>query len=200
MALSADFGDVFSIMIASAFLPFLPLLPIQMLMQDFLYDISQIAIPYDNVDPEYLQKPRKWNTNSLGRFMNVMGITSSVIDVLAFLIFWYVFRYNSIDKQAYFQTAWFVQCLISETMIIHYIRTSKKPFIESRANKWLSLLTLLTIIGTILTPIILKNIQSFNFIILPLNFYLYVIILLALYSILVQIIKKIYIKRYNEWL
>ena len=139
MALSSDFGDVFSILIASIFLPFLPLLPIQMLIQDFLYDISQVAIPYDDVDKEFIEKPRKWETKGLGKFMNVMGITSSVTDVIAFIVFWFVFGYNSIEKQAWFQTAWFVECLISETMIIHYIRTSKMPFIESKANKILKI-------------------------------------------------------------
>ena len=100
MALSSDFGDVFSILIASIFLPFLPLLPIQMLIQDFLYDISQIAIPYDDVDKEFLEKPRKWDTKGLGKFMNVMGITSSITDVIAFVVFWFVFGYNSVDKQS----------------------------------------------------------------------------------------------------
>ena len=200
MALSSDFGDVFSILIASIFLPFLPLLPIQMLIQDFLYDISQIAIPYDDVDKEFLEKPRKWDTKGLGKFMNVMGITSSVIDVFAFLIFWFVLGYNSVDKQSWFQTAWFVECLISETMIIHYIRTAKIPFIQSRANKFLTISTIITIIGTILTPIILHNVQSFNFEILPGVYYLYVILLLAIYTVLVQFIKKIYIRKNGEWL
>ena len=86
MALSSDFGDVFSIVIASIFLPFLPLLPIQMLLQDFLYDISQIAIPYDDVDKEFLEKPKKWSTKGISKFMNVMGITSSLIDVLRLLV------------------------------------------------------------------------------------------------------------------
>jgi len=193
MALSSDFGDVFSILIASIFLPFLPLLPIQMLIQDFLYDISQIAIPYDDVDKEFLEKPRKWDTKGLGKFMNVMGITSSITDVIAFVVFWFVFGYNSVDKQSWFQTAWFVECLISETMIIHYVRTAKIPFIESRANKWLTLGTFGTIIGTILTPILLHNIPSFHFEILPLKYYGFVILLLAIYSVLVEIIKKMII-------
>lgn len=200
MALSSDFGDVFSILIASIFLPFLPLLPIQMLIQDFLYDISQIAIPYDDVDEEFLEKPRKWDTKGLGRFMNVMGITSSVTDVIAFIVFWNVFGYNSVAKQSWFQTAWFVECLISETMIIHYIRTAKMPFIESRANKYLTISTLITIAGTIVTPILLHNIKSFNFEILPPSYYLFVVILLVIYTILVQIVKKFYIKKYGEWL
>lgn len=199
MALSSDFGDVFSIVIASIFLPFLPLLPIQMLLQDFLYDISQIAIPYDDVDKEFLEKPKKWSTKGISKFMNVMGITSSLIDVLAFLGFWFLFGYNA-GKETFFQTAWFVECLISETMIIHYVRTAKRPFIESRANKWLTLGTFGTIIGTILTPILLHNIPSFHFEILPLKYYGFVILLLAIYSVLVEIIKKIYIKKNGEWL
>ena len=96
LALSSDFGDVFSVMIASVFLPFLPLLPIQMLMQDFIFEFSQIGIPYDNVDEEFIQKARKWDTKDLGKFMNIMGIISSITDVLAFLIFWFIFGYNSI--------------------------------------------------------------------------------------------------------
>lgn len=200
MALSADFGDVFSILIASIFLPFLPLLPIQMLIQDFLYDISQIAIPYDDVDPEFIEKPKKWNTKGLGSFMNVMGVTSSVIDVLAFIIFWFILGYNSVDNQAYFQTAWFVECLISETLIIHFVRTSKIPFIQSRANKYLTGLTMVTIAGTILAPILLHNIPTFNFVILPGVYYLYVIGLTLLYAVLVEFIKRKYIKRYGEWL
>ena len=199
MALSSDFGDVFSIVIASIFLPFLPLLPIQMLLQDFLYDISQIAIPYDDVDKEFLEKPKKWSTKGISKFMNVMGITSSLIDVLAFLGFWFLFGYNA-SKETFFQTAWFVECLISETMIIHYVRTAKRPFIESRANKWLTLGTFGTIIGTILTPLLLHNIPSFHFEILPLKYYGFVILLLAIYSVLVEIIKKIYIKKNGEWL
>ena len=199
MALSSDFGDVFSIAIASIFLPFLPLLPIQMLLQDFLYDISQIAIPYDDVDEEFLEKPKKWSTKGISSFMNVMGITSSVIDVLAFAGFWFIFGYNS-SKETFFQTARFVECLISETMIIHYVRTAKKPFIESRANKWLTLGTIGTIVGTIITPILLHNLKSFHFEILPLKYYGFVLILLVIYSIIVEFIKKKYIKKHGEWL
>ena len=197
MALSSDFGDVFSIVISSIFLP---LLPIQMLIQDFLYDISQVAIPYDDVDKEFLEKPKKWDTSGLGRFMKVMGITSSVIDVLAFLGFWFLFGYNCEAKQSWFQTAWFVECLISETMIIHYIRTSKIPFVESRPNKLLLISTIMTIVGTIVTPIILHSVASFNFVILPLKYYAFVLVLLVVYTVLVQIVKKRYIKKYGEWL
>ena len=142
MALSADFGDVFSIMISSIFIPFLPLLPIQMLLQDFIYDFSQIGIPYDNVDESFLINPKKWDTKGISRFMKVMGITSSLIDIISFIIFWFIFKYNSVDKQAYFQTAWFVTCLTTELMIIYNVRTAKRPFIESNASSKLNILTI----------------------------------------------------------
>ena len=200
MALSSDFGDVFSIFLASIFLPFLPLLPIQMLIQDFLYDFSQIGIPYDNVDEEFLLKPKKWNTKGLGTFMNVMGPVSSIIDVLAFLSFWFILGYNQTVSESYFQTAWFVECLISETLIIHFIRTSKIPFVQSKANPILTCLTRVTIVGTILAPIVLHNIKSFHFELLPPLYYVLVVGLTVLYVILVQIVKKIYIKKFGNWL
>ena len=200
MALSSDFGDVFSIFMASIFLPFLPLLPIQMLIQDFLYDFSQIAIPYDNVDKEFLIKPRKWDTKGLGTFMNVMGPISSLVDVLAFLAFWFILGYNGIDKESYFQTAWFVECLISETLIIHFVRTAKTPFIESKPHPILLALTGVTIVGTIFAPILLHNVKSFHFEILPPMYYEIVAVLTIIYIIIVQFAKKIYIKKVGEWL
>ena len=200
MALSSDFGDVFSIFIASIFLPFLPLLPIQMLIQDFLYDFSQIAIPYDNVDEEFLRKPKKWNTKGLGTFMNVMGPVSSIIDVLAFFAFWFILGYNGTNYETYFQTAWFVECLISETLIIHFVRTSKIPFVQSKPSNMLINMSLITIIGTILTPIFLHNISAFHFEILPPLYYLIVFGLTLLYIILVQFVKKVYVKKVGEWL
>ena len=200
MALSSDFGDVFSIFLASIFLPFLPLLPIQMLIQDFLYDFSQIAITYDDVDKEFLLKPRKWDTKGLGRFMNVMGPVSSIIDVFAFLAFWFLLGYNSQATESYFQTAWFVECLISETLIIHFVRTEKIPFVQSRANPILTVLTSVTIVGTIITPILLHNIKSFHFEILPPVYYLIIVWLLIAYVVIVQIVKKWYIKKYGAWL
>ena len=200
LAISSDFGDVFSILIASIFLPFLPLLPIQMLIQDFLFQFSQIAIPYDSVDEEYILKPRKWNTKNLGRFMVVMGMTSSVIDVLAFLSFWFILGYNSATNEAYFQTAWFIECLISQTLIIHFIRTEKVPFIQSRASKPLAIMSLVTVIGTIIVPLLLNAIPEFHFVILPIKFYLIVLILNLCYTVLAQVVKKAYIKKYHEWL
>src|SRR5574344_2048918 len=200
MALSGDFGDVFSIMVASIFLPFLPLLPIQMLFQDFIYDFSQIGIPYDDVDSEFLEHPKKWNSKGISRFMQIMGITSSVIDVISFFIFWFILCYNSVEKAAYFQTAWFITCLITELMIIINVRTAKRPFIESSPSKELMSLTLFSIFLTIVTPLIMHVVPSFNFVVLPWYFYIYVVFLVLLYMILVKYIKKWYIKKYHEWL
>mgnify|MGYP004660088931 FL=1 len=199
MALSADFGDVFSIMIASIFLPFLPLLPIQMLFQDFIYDFSQIGIPYDNVDEEFITFPKKWNTKGIAKFMIVMGITSSIIDVLAFLTFYHLLGYNSIEKESYFQTAWFITSLITELMIIYNVRTSKDIF-NSGPSKILLSLTLLSTMLTIITPLLLHNVLSFHFEILSIKFYLYLLSLVILYILIVSIVKRIYIKKNHEWL
>lgn len=200
MALSGDLGDVFSIMLASIFLPFLPLIPIQMLIQDFIYDFSQLGIPDDNVDPEYLKTPRKWDVKGISRFMLIMGLTSSLIDALAFLIFLFIFKYNTIDKASYFQTAWFITCLVTELTIIYNIRTSKIPFMESNASKKLNILIIFSLLLTIIMPIILSPIKSFNFVILPFYFYFISFALVNLYFLLVLLVKKVYIKKYGEWL
>lgn len=200
MALSGDLGDVFSIMLASIFLPFLPLIPIQMLIQDFIYDFSQLGIPDDNVDPEYLKTPRKWDVKGISRFMLIMGLTSSLIDALAFLIFLFIFKYNTIDMASYFQTAWFITCLVTELTIIYNIRTSKIPFMESNASKKLNILIIFSLLLTIIMPIILSPIKSFNFVILPFYFYFILFALVNLYFLLVLLVKKVYIKKYGEWL
>ena len=200
LALSQDFGDVFSIMLSSICLPFLPLMPIQMLIQDFIVEISQIGIPYDNVDKEFILTPKKWDTKDLSKFMKIFGIISSITDIMAFLIFWYIFGYNTIEKQAFFQTAWFVECIISETLIIYYLRTNKLNFFKSNPSKILITLSILTIMCTIIVPILLTGIEGFNFVTLPLNYYLYVVILALIYALIVQVVKRKYIRKYNEWL
>ncbi len=199
MALSASFGDCFSVLIASIFLPFLPMIPIQFLLQDLLYDLSQTAIPFDDVDKEFLITPHKWDTSDLKRFMVIMGLVASVIDVVAFLIFYFVLGFNS-DNVILFQTAWFIEGVISQTMIVHFVRTSKIPFIESIANKYLLISTSLCIIASIILPIILVGIKSFHFAYLPVAFYFYVIILLILYMVIEEIVKRLYIRKYKRWL
>ncbi len=200
MALSGDLGDVFSIMLASVFLPFLPLIPIQMLLQDFIYDFSQLGIPNDNVDNEFLDAPKKWNVKNISRFMVIMGLTSSLIDALAFLLFLFVFKYNTTEMAPYFQTAWFVTCLITELSIIFNIRTAKIPFTESNASPKLNILIIFSMLLTIIAPIILSKIKTFNFVILPVSFYICLCALVLLYFLLVLIVKKLYIKKYGEWL
>ena len=200
LALSQDFGDVFSIMLSSICLPFLPLMPIQMLIQDFIVEISQIGIPYDNVDKEFIKTPKKWDTKDLSKFMRIFGIISSITDICAFIIFWFIFKYNTVDKQAFFQTAWFVECIISETLIIYYLRTDKMNYLKSNPSKILISLSLITIFCTILIPIILSGLEGFHFVTLPIIYYLYVILLVGLYTLIVQIVKREYIKKYNSWL
>ena len=197
LALSQDFGDVFSIFIASIFLPFLPLLPIQMLIQDFIVELSQIGIPYDNVDDSFLKTVRKWDIKSIGRFMAIFGIISSITDVVAFIIFWNIFKYNSLDMQAYFQTAWFVECIVTETLMIFYVRTNH--ILKSRPSNTLLVLTLLTMVGSIFVPMLLSFTQGFNFVMLPAVYYLYLLGFVVLYGIRPQIVNKLYIKRYGEW-
>ena len=200
MALSASFGDVFSVFLASICLPFLPMIPIQFLLQDLLYDLSQIAIPFDDVDPEFLAKPHKWDTSDLRTFMNVMGVTASSIDLIAFVIFWFVLGFNDINHQIAFQTAWFIEGVVSQTIIVHFIRTEKIPFIQSTANKWLLLSTSLCIIASMILPLILQNVKEFHFTTMPPQFYLYLILLMVLYAVLTEIVKRIYIKKHHRWL
>ena len=198
LALSQDFGDVFSILIASIFLPFLPLLPIQMLIQDFIVELSQIGIPYDNVDESFIKKVRKWDIKAIGRFMVIFGVISSITDIVAFIVFWFILKYNSLDMQSYFQTAWFVECIVSETLMIFYIRTNH--ITKSKPSKTLLVLTFLTIVFTIIVPILLSFTQGFNFVILPAIYYLYLVGFVVLYGIIASIVKSLYIKKYGEWL
>ncbi|MCX8074923.1 MAG: magnesium-translocating P-type ATPase [Clostridia bacterium] len=200
MTLSANFGNVFSVLVGSIFLPFLPMIPIQIIIQSLIYDLSQIAIPFDTVDEEFLEKPKKWDTKDLKHFMNTLGITSSVFDVATFLVLWFVLGFNSVDKQIYFQTGWFIEGLISQTLIVHFIRTSKIPFIESIANKGLLITTSLSVVFAIGAQYIFREVREFNFAVVPNNYYLYLIAILFTYFLAVQIVKKLYIKKYGNWL
>ena len=134
MTASSNFGNVFSVLAASAFLPFLPMLPVQLLTQNLLYDFSQTTIPFDNLDPDYLDVPRKWNADDIGRFMLFIGPISSVFDILTFLVMWHIFGADSTEHASLFQAGWFIEGLLSQTLIVHMIRTEKIPFIQSRAS------------------------------------------------------------------
>ncbi len=133
MTASSNFGNVFSVLVASIFLPFLPMLPIQLLVQNLLYDISQVSIPWDNVDKDYLRQPRKWDAGGIARFMIFVGPISSIFDIVTFLVMWHVFGANAIERQSLFQSGWFVVGLLTQTLIVHMIRTQHIPFVQSRA-------------------------------------------------------------------
>jgi Mg2+-importing ATPase len=141
MTASSNFGNVLSVLVASAFLPFLPMLPLQLLLQNLLYDISQTGIPFDNVDAELVAKPLKWNPADIGRFMLFFGPTSSVFDIVTFAVMWWAFDANSVARQTLFQSGWFVVGLLTQTLVVHLIRTPKLPFVQSRAAAPLLIMT-----------------------------------------------------------
>ena len=196
MTVSSNFGNVFSIVIASVFLPFLPMLPLQLLVQNLLYDISQIAIPFDNVDEEEVSQPLKWNADGIGRFMLFFGPLSSVFDILTFALMWYVFMANSVADQALFQSGWFVVGLLTQTMIVHIIRTQKMAFIESRAAASLLVTTLVIIaIGIFLPMGPLAG--YFKMQALPWTFFIWLVGILIGYAALTSMMKRYYIRRFG---
>lgn len=199
MTASSNFGNMFSVMAASAFLPFLPMLPIHLLIQNLLYDISQTTIPFDSMDTDYLRKPRKWDASDLSRFMIFIGPISSIFDIITYLVMWYVFSCNSIDQQALFQSGWFIEGLLSQTLIVHMIRTRKIPFIQSCASWPVTGLTFLIMAIGIIIPFTSFG-NSIGLTQLPISYFPWLIGILLSYCILTQIIKNWYIKRFVKWL
>ncbi len=199
MATSGNFGNMLSVMIACLFLPFLPMLPVHILIQNLLNDFAQIGMPFDNVDSEYLKKPKTWNTKGLKKFMFAFGIISTVLDILCFIVLWYVFKFNSIEKAVFFQSGWFLFGILSQTLIIHLIRTSKIPFIQSKSSKEL-LISTFAIVFITLTISFTDIATIFDLVKLPYNYIVWIIGLMCIYALLIQIYKKIYIKRNREWL
>ena len=195
MAASSNFGNMFSVVGASAFLPFLPMLPIQVLINNLLYDFSQTTIPTDAVDAEWLTRPRQWTIDKILRFILFIGPISSIFDYLTFFMMLYIF--NSWNDPALFHTGWFVESLFTQTLIIHIIRTNKMPFIQSRAS-WPLILTSLTIVavGAWLTASPLAD--TLGFVPLPPLYWLYLAIMLLGYAILTQVVKAWFIRRFGE--
>lgn len=199
MTASSNFGNMFSVLAASAFLPFLPMLPIHLLIQNLLYDVSQVTIPFDDVDREYLLKPRKWDASDLKRFMICIGPISSIFDIVTFLVMWYVFRCVSPDMQSLFQSGWFIEGLLSQTLIVHMIRTRKIPFLQSRA----SLPVMLTTFGIMAVGILLPFTPlgaSVGFVPLPGRYFLWLAGILLSYCVLTQVVKGWYLRRFHRWL
>ena len=199
MTASSNFGNMFSVMFASAFLPFLPMMPIHLLIQNLLYDISQTTIPFDRMDPEFLRKPRRWDASDLKRFMIYIGPISSIFDIVTYLVMWHVFGCNSPEHQSLFQSGWFIEGLLSQTLIVHMIRTRKIPFIQSRAT-WpvIGMTTLVMVIGIVI-PFTSFG-ASIGLQALPLSYFPWLMGILLSYCVLTQLIKNWYIRKFSGWL
>ncbi len=212
MTASSNFGNMFSVLAASAFLPFLPMLPIQILILNLIYDISCIAMPWDNVDADYLKRPRKWDSPSITRFMAWIGPISSIFDIATFILMYFVIcpaaiggGYNTLssDKQLLFMmlfnAGWFVESICSQTLVIHLIRTPKLPFVKSNASWQMILLSVLGIaVGTIIPFTAIGTASGMRA--LPVMFFPYLIGILVCYTLFVSIVKTLFIKKYGELL
>ncbi len=198
MAVSFNFGEVLSVLIASIVLPFLPITPIQLLVQSLLYDFGQLSLPFDNVDNEYVTKPRRWNLKELRNFMFFMGPTSSIFDLMVFASLWFGFGLRLPDA-ALFQTIWFSYGVVSNLIGLHIIRTAKTPFIKSNAS--------LPVYATSITLSIIALIVPFTvlgkWIGLVAFSPIYLIVIIGfpiLYCFIASFVKKLYIRKYGEWI
>jgi len=199
MTASSNFGNMFSVLVASAFLPFLPMLPLQLLVLDLLYHISQLSIPFDRMDDEYLRKPRKWDASDIGRFMVWIGPVSSIFDITTYLLLWHVFKANSPEHQSFFQTGWFVESLLTQTLIVHMIRTRKIPFVQSIAAAPVLALTAAAMLVGVVLPFTGLG-AKFGMVALPPVYFAWVALTVITYCVLTQFVKLIYIRCYGRWL
>lgn len=199
MAASGNFGNMISVLVASIFLPFLPMLPVQILTQNLLCDLSQMGMPFDRVDDEFLTRPRRWETQSIKSFMAYMGPLSSVFDILLFAVMWWVIGANTAELSPLFQAGWFVFGTASQVLVIHVIRTAKIPFVQSKPSTPL-------LISTAIVAVVSLVVGFSRFAIgidmtpLPLSFAPWLALILAGYFLASQLIKRFYVRRYGEWL
>ncbi len=211
---SSNFGNMFSVLAASAFLPFLPMAALQLLLLNLIYDISCMMIPWDNVDEDYLKVPRNWNADSISKFMLWMGPTSSVFDIVTYLLMYFVicpmftggvFFPRLTDPamielyESVFQTGWFIETIWSQTLVIHLIRTEKIPFIRSRASGMVSLMSVLGLIVATVIPFS-PLAGAFGMTPMPGIYWAYLAAILAGYMLLVILAKTLYIRKYGELL
>ena len=196
MATSFNFGEVVSVIIASVLLPFLPETPIQLLVEGLLYDFGQLTLPFDNVDKEYLQKPRQFSLKSLKNFMLFMGPLSSIFDLIVFASLWFIFH---LREAALFQTVWFSYSIVSNLLGMHIIRTAKIPFVQSNANKMVYLSSILLSIIGIIVPFTWLG-KVIGLVPIPLPYMSVIITVPILYCFVAMFAKKIYIKKYGEWI
>ncbi len=193
---SSNFGNVFSVLIASAFLPFEPMLPIHLLIQNLLYDISQVVIPFDNVDKEFIAKPQKWNPKGLLSFMIFFGPLSSIFDVITFIVLWNFYHANTIAGATLFQSGWFIEGLLTQTLIVHMIRTRKIPFLQSRAA-W-SLIVMTLVIATVGISLPMSSIAPYvSMTAVPLSYFGWVVAIVIGYMVLVQLMKGFYERKFG---
>ncbi|AJJ01999.1 magnesium-translocating P-type ATPase [Yersinia pseudotuberculosis IP 32953] len=199
MTASSNFGNVFSVLVASAFIPFLPMLAIHLLLQNLMYDISQLSLPWDKMDKEFLRKPRKWDAKNIGRFMLWVGPTSSIFDITTYALMWFVFAANSVEHQALFQSGWFIEGLLSQTLVVHMLRTQKIPFIQSTAALPVLLTTgLIMAIGIYIPFSPLGTLVGLEP--LPWQYFPWLAGTLICYCVVAQLMKRFYIRRFGEWL
>jgi Cation transport ATPase len=199
MTASSNFGNMFSMLGASAFLPFLPMLPVHLLIQNLLYDISQVSIPWDSMDEEFILEPKKWDAGSVSKFMLFIGPISSIFDFATFGLMYFVFKANTVEHQTLFQSGWFVEGLLSQTLIIHMIRTRKIPFIQSWAAAPVVALTTLVMVIGILLPFS-PFAEALKLQALPLSYFPWLIVILISYCLLTQFVKNWFIRKFHTWL
>ena len=199
MTASSNFGNVFSVLVASAFLPFLPMLAAQLLVQNLLYDLSQISIPWDRMDADFVKKPRQWDAGGIASFMLWIGPISSIFDIFTFWLMWHVFGANTVAHESLFQAGWFVEGLLTQTLIVHMIRTDKIPFLQSTAAPIVLVTTAAVMALGIWLPFS-PFADALKLTALPAQYFYYLPGILLGYCLLTQVVKVIYIRRYRAWL
>ena len=196
MTASSNFGNVFSVLVAGVFLPFLPMLPVHLLVQNLFYDFSQIAIPFDNVDEEEVRHPQRWNPGGIGRFMLFFGPISSIFDITTYAMMWFVFSANTPARQTLFQSGWFIEGLLSQTLIVHLIRTRKIPFLQSVPASPLAIASALIVTLGVFLPMgpmaTYLQMQA-----LPWDYFPLLAFILLGYAGLVQAMKSFYTHRFG---
>ena len=192
MGSSSNFGNMISMTGASVFLPFLPMLPIQILLNNFLYDISQVAIPLDDVDEEYLKSAKPWNVNYIKRFMVFIGPASSIFDFITFGVLWFIFH----ASESLFHTGWFLESLLTQTLVIHIIRTGKIPFIESKPSPFLIFTSIYIVTIGLFIPFTPLG-RYFGFVVPPASYFLALTLIVGCYLFFVQVVKQWFIKKYG---
>jgi P-type Mg2+ transporter len=199
MTASSNFGNMFSVLVASAMLPFLPMIPLVVLVQNLAYDLSMLTLPWDRVDERDIEQPRKWETKTLSRFMILIGPTSSIFDITTYLLMWFVFQANSPAHAALFQSGWFIESIISQTLIVHLLRTKRLPFVQSRAGLPVLLATGAVCVFGLVLPFTGWG-HVLGLVSLPWTYFPWLVLTLVAYCLVVQVAKKAFIRRFGAWI